>query len=322
LIVELQAFLQRSRGPGDTAEMQNLGGKIAVVTGSASGLGRAMAERLAAEDMTVVVADNRLDAAETAASAIVGRGRRAVAMPVDVTKRESVVDLADRIDAELGGVSVLVNNAGVGAPSPYLEAEEQGWRWVMDVNLFGVLYGVQTFVPRMLASGGEGHVVNTASFGGVIGPMCFPGNRMEGGTAAPTSSGPMKSYMVSKHAVVALTEGLGGELRDTQVGVSVLCPSHHVNTGIYANWAQFRPAEYGGPMTAEAPELELAAHERQVEGGKDPAELAARVVRAIRERHFYIFTHAENRWIVERRFEQILAGFDDAASFGESSFDD
>ena len=133
--------------------MRDLRGKVAVVTGSGSGLGRAMAERFAQEGMLVVVADNRLDAAEEVASAIETAGGRALPIQVDVTKRESVEALADRVDAELGGTDVLVNNAGVAAPTSYFDHDDAGWRWVTDVNFFGVLYGVQTFVPRMLDRG-------------------------------------------------------------------------------------------------------------------------------------------------------------------------
>jgi NAD(P)-dependent dehydrogenase (short-subunit alcohol dehydrogenase family) len=294
--------------------MRDLAGKVAVVTGSGSGLGLAMARRFAREDMTVVVADNRLDAAEAVAREIASEFGRAVAMPVDVTSRQSVVALADRVDLELGGTQLLVNNAGVGAPSPLLEAEELGWRWVIDVNLFGVLYGVQTFVPRMLAGGREAHVVNTASLGGVIGPT-FEGNRTRAGTGGPADPGPMKSYMVSKHGVVALTEALGGDLQGTPVGVSVLCPAHHEPSGIYENSARYRPAAYGGPIPEDAGMAEEAA-KRRLEGGRDVSELADRVVRAVQERHFYIFTHPETRVLVERRCAQLMAGFDDAASFG------
>jgi NAD(P)-dependent dehydrogenase (short-subunit alcohol dehydrogenase family) len=296
--------------------MEHLEGKVAVVTGSGSGIGQGIAERFAREGMRVVVADNRLDAAESVAAGIVTLGRTAIAMPVDVTKRESVDALADRVDAELGGADVLVNNAGVGAPSSYLEADDAGWNWVLDVNLYGVLYGIQAFVPRMLASGREGHVVNTASFGGVIGPLCLEGNRTRGGDGAPTDAGTMKSYMVSKHAVVAMSEGLAGDLDGTPIGVSVLCPAHHEPSGIYENSAKYRPAEYGGPDPRIA-DLAADARRRHSEGDRSTSELAGRVVRAIRERHFWIFTHPENRWIVERRIEHMLAGFDDAASYAD-----
>ena len=294
--------------------MEQLHGKVAVVTGSGSGLGRAMAERFAQEGMIVVIADNRLDAAEEVASAIETAGGRALPFQVDVTDRASVQALADRVDAELGGTDVLVNNAGVAAPTSYVDDDDAGWRWVTEVNFFGVLYGIQTFVPRMLERGGDAHVVSTASLGGVIGPLCLEGNRTRAGDRRTAEGGPMKSYMTSKHAVVALSEGLAGDLDGTPVGVSVLCPAHHEPSHIYENSARFRPAEFGGPM-GEDNELAADRATRVDQGHRDASELAARVVRAIRERHFYIFTHPETRFLVEARFAQMLAGFDDAASF-------
>jgi NAD(P)-dependent dehydrogenase (short-subunit alcohol dehydrogenase family) len=303
--------------------MDQLEGKVAVVTGSASGLGRAMVERFAREGMAVVVADNRLDAAELVAKHIEDQGGRAVAMEVDVTRRESVVALADRVDAELGGVSVLVNNAGVMSVSPILQPEELGWRWIVEVNLFGVIYGLQTFVPRMLASGCDGHVVNTASLAGLIAGN-VRGNRVTFGHGQPEHPTMIYGYMATKHAVVAISEMLCQELAGTRVGVSVLCPSHHENTGIYENSALYRPQAYGGPMTSE--EVLATARPSQARPGapvsaaviftpKDPAECANRVLRAIQEGHFYVFTHPENRKVIEHRFAQIRAGLDDAATF-------
>jgi NAD(P)-dependent dehydrogenase (short-subunit alcohol dehydrogenase family) len=308
--------------------MDRLEGKVAVVTGAASGLGRAMAERFAQEGMTVVIADNRVVEAETVAEQVAGRGGRAVAMEVDVTKRDSVVALADRIDAELGGASVLVNNAGVMSVTPLLEPEELGWRWIVEVNLFGVIYGVQTFVPRMLASGREGHVVNTASLGGIITTGGAAGNRSVLGERIPDRWNKICGYFATKHAVVAISEVLCADLAGTRLGVSVLCPSHHHDTGIYENSAKHRPEIYGGPMTSA--EIGATARSNQRGSGavtsvlsksaaRDPAECAARVVRAIRESHFYIFTHPENREVIEQRFGQMSAGLDDAAAFTPSA---
>jgi NAD(P)-dependent dehydrogenase (short-subunit alcohol dehydrogenase family) len=302
--------------------MDTLDGKVAVVTGSASGLGRAMAERFAQEGMTAVIADNRLAEAEVAAKEIADQGGRAVAIEVDVTKRDSVEALADRVDAELGGASVLVNNAGVVSFTPVDKPEERGWRWIVDVNLFGVLYGVQTFLPRMLASGGEGHIVNTASLAGVVGGGGLQANRLQRGDATPESMGAMYGYMVTKHAVVALSETLALDLSGSRIGVSVLCPSHHENTGIFENSARFRPESAGGPMTSEEADATFGRTDQQREEALGrpapkvfPEECAARVVRAIREGQFFIFTHPDTRVAVEHRFAQILAGFDDAASF-------
>jgi meso-butanediol dehydrogenase/(S,S)-butanediol dehydrogenase/diacetyl reductase len=123
--------------------MDQLAGKVAVVTGSAGGLGRAIAERFAQEGMTVVIADNRLTEAESVAEEIERDGGRAIAVEVDVSKRESVIALADLVAAKLGDLSVLVNNAGVVSFSPVTKPEERGWRWIVDVNLFGVVHGLQ-----------------------------------------------------------------------------------------------------------------------------------------------------------------------------------
>jgi NAD(P)-dependent dehydrogenase (short-subunit alcohol dehydrogenase family) len=302
--------------------VDRLDGKVAVVTGSASGLGRAMAERFALEGMTVVVADNRLTEAEVVAKEIERGGSRAIAVEVDVTRRESVVALCDRVDDELGGASVLVNNAGVVSFTPVAEAEERGWRWIVDVNLFGVLYGIQTFLPGMLERGAEGHIVNTASLAGVVGGGGLVSNRIRVGDSPPAELGAMYGYMATKHAVVAISETLARDLSGSRIGVSVLCPSHHENTGIFDNSARFRPEAVGGPMTAEEQRATFGRTDAQREDAfgwrpqpRFPDECAARVVRAIREGHFYVFTHPETRAVVEHRYAEMLAGFDDADSF-------
>ena len=301
--------------------MQELQGKVAVVTGSASGLGRAMAERFAREGMAVVVADNRAREADAVAAAISGDGGRAVAVEVDVTNRASVVALADRVDAELGGASVLVNNAGVVSFSPVVQAEEDDWRWIVDVNVFGVVYGLQTFLPRMLARGDDAHVVNTASLAGVVGAAGVTGNRVAVGDATPVVNG-MYGYMATKHAVVGISEMLARDLQGTRVGVSVLCPSHHDQTGIFENSARYRPDAFGGPMSDD--EVRSAFGRIEEQRGETygrqpqhrrPEECAGRVVRAIREGHFYIFTHPETRGAIEHRFTEMLTGYDDASAF-------
>jgi NAD(P)-dependent dehydrogenase (short-subunit alcohol dehydrogenase family) len=301
--------------------MDRLDGKVAVVTGSASGLGRAMAERFAQEGMTAVIADNRLAEAEVVAKEITDRGGRAVAVEVDVTARDSMIALAGRVD-ELGGASVLVNNAGVVSYTPVSRSEEAGWRWIVDVNLFGVVYGLQTFLPRMLASEREGHIVNTASLAGVVGGGGLDANRISVGDRAPNELGAMYGYMATKHAVVAISETLARDLSGSRLGVSVLCPSHHENTGIFENSARYRPEAYGGPMRPEEAEATFGRTDEQREEAlgperpqKFPDECAARVVRAIREGHFYVFTHPDTRLAVEHRCAQLRAGFDDSAAF-------
>ncbi len=303
--------------------MDQLAGKVAVITGAASGLGRGMAERFAQEGMRVVVADNRFAEARSVAEHISENGGSAVPIEVDVTSRDSLAKLADGVDADLGGADILVNNAGVVSYSPVLQPEEMGWRWIVDVNLFGVVYGLQTFLPRMLDRGREGHVVNVASLAGVIGGAGTTDNRLHLGESEP-QFGAMYGYLATKHAVVAISETLAGDMKGTPIGVSVLCPAHHQNTGIWDNSARYRPESFGGPMTKQEIEAtggnlkEKSASARDA-FEREPSECAARVLRAIREGHFYIFTHPETRPPVEMRLQQILKGFDDAQGFSERS---
>jgi NAD(P)-dependent dehydrogenase (short-subunit alcohol dehydrogenase family) len=272
--------------------------------------------------MVSVVADRRLDAAAAVAGEIERAGGRAIAMEVDVANRASVVALADRVDADLGGASVLVNNAGVLGYSPLDEAEEQGWRWIVDVNLFGVVYGLQTFLPRMIAGGHEAHVVNTASLAGIIGAMGVTGNRLRAGDGAPAST-PIAAYTATKYAVVGISESLARDLAGSRIGVSVLCPSHHEDTAIYENSARFRPPEFGGPMAAGEVEQAFGriTEQRREAYGRAPTqhrfadECAARVVHAIRTRQFYVMTHPETRAAVEHRGAELLAAYDDARAF-------
>jgi NAD(P)-dependent dehydrogenase (short-subunit alcohol dehydrogenase family) len=302
--------------------MENFEGGVAVVTGAASGLGRAIAERFADEGMTAVIADNRLHDAELVAAAINERGGTAIAVEVDVTDRASLESLAERVD-DLGGATILVNNAGVLSRTPVDTVEDAGWRWIVDVNLFGVVYGLQTFLPRMLASGRPAHIVNTASLAGVVGGGGLQQNRITVGDGEP-DFGVMYGYMATKHAVVAVTETLARDLSGSPIGVSVLCPSHHENTFINQNSAQFRPADAGGPMSdaekdATFGRMDVQRDEQYKVERKQrfPDECAARVVDAIRSEQFYIFTHPETRSAVEFRFQQILAGFDDCAAFDD-----
>ena len=177
--------------------MKDLAGKPAVVTGAASGLGRAMAERFAAEGMVVAVADIRLEEARRVAQEIADAGGRAIPMEVDVSNRDSVEALAERIDRDLGGARVLVNNAGVISPSPLLAPEELGWRWIVEVNLFGIVYMVQTFVPRMLKRRQPSHVVNVASLAGVISGGGLVGNRVRVGDGVQSTPKVIHGYFAT-----------------------------------------------------------------------------------------------------------------------------
>src|SRR3990172_8826356 len=189
--------------------MKEFRGKVAVVTGAASGIGRAMAERLAAEGMKVVLADIEKAALGGAEAEMKAGGATVIAVPTDVSKADEVEALAGKTIDAFGAVHVLCNNAGVPpVVGPSWELTEADWQWVLGVNLWGVLHGIRTFVPIMLAQDSEGHVVNTASVAGLLSGAWFA------------------TYSVAKHGVVTLSESLPRELELTgsRVKVPVLCP--------------------------------------------------------------------------------------------------
>jgi NAD(P)-dependent dehydrogenase (short-subunit alcohol dehydrogenase family) len=276
--------------------MQELRGKCAVVTGAASGIGRAMADAFAAEGMRVVLADIEPAALEEAAAAVRVRGGAALAVPTDVSQAEQVQALADRAAAEFGRVDVVCNNAGVALSGPTWEHTIADWQWLLGVNLWGVVHGVRTFVPLMLKQGGEGHIVNTGSVAGL------------------TSNPFMSIYNVSKHAVVTLSETLQKELTllGTQVRVSVLCPGF-VNTRILEAERNRPTALRNAGATERHPTFEEMAS-AALAAGMPPAEVAARVVDAVKTGRFYILTHPEFGPRVRERMEDILEGRTPAAA--------
>ena len=266
--------------------MRELKGKVAAVTGAASGLGRAMALAFANEGMHVALADVA-DTSDTFAQ-VEKRGVSAVSMQLDVTNFRDVEAFAQLIDKDLGGAHVVCNNAGVSPLGAAWEMSLGDWQWIMGVNLWGVIHGVRAFVPRLLARN-EGHVVNTASVAGIINPP---------GTAA---------YNVTKHAVVALSETLYHDLRERQsaVGVSVLCPAY-VPTGI-ADSERNRPA--GVEPTAKTKETlaREAMLRKAVASGRLSADDVARaVVQAVKEERFYVLTHPRIKGAIRARMEDIL----------------
>lgn len=299
--------------------MQQFEHRVAVVTGSASGLGRAMALTFAREGMSVVVADRRKAEAEQVAEEIRAAGGTATAVEVDVTSRASVEALADTVDATYGNTHVLCNNAGVTARTPLLEPEEDGWRWMIDVNLMGVVYCIQTFVPRMLARGEEGHVVTTCSvsglWAGLLGPTTPPPPPPAPG--APRKVASQYAYTATKYAVVGISEALSGELAGTPIGVSAFCPNAHY-TDFFHNSAENRPQRFGGPTSSPGRiRDQIAKGSVRDVGMKDPMEAAARVVDGIRSNQLFIITHPQDRPIVEARAARLLAGYDHAEQFPE-----
>ncbi|MBS0337130.1 MAG: SDR family NAD(P)-dependent oxidoreductase [Proteobacteria bacterium] len=272
--------------------MKALKGKVAVVTGGASGLGRAMALHFAREGMHVAIADLEQPGLDAVAGELRALGVNAIGVRTDVSKAAEVDALAARVVAELGGVHVVCNNAGISPLGAAWENTLADWEWMLGVNLWGVIHGVRTFTPLLLAQD-EGHIVNTASVAGLINP---PGSAM---------------YNVTKHAVVALTETLYHDLgeRKSKVGCSVLCPAY-VPTGI-ADSERSRPAGLANPAVRKSPE-QVAREEmlkKAVRSGRLSADdIGAAVIAAVREDRFYILTHPRIKGAIQARMEDILAG--------------
>ena len=271
--------------------MQLESGKVAVVTGAASGIGLALANAFAASGCSVVLADVQADALEVAAAEVGAHGVEALTVVTDVSKAEQVEALAAATMERFGAVHVVCNNAGVGgAGDPWLGPIES-WEWVIGVNLWGVVHGVRAFLPHIVMSGG-GHIVNTASMAGL-----YPG------FAAP--------YDATKHAVVALTENLYSTVNDAQlpVGVSCLCPGW-VRTGIAEserNW----PGELGeAPVPDAAGEIGRNYLRRAIDEGMQPAAVADLVLDAIRSDRYWIFPHPEWVEIAMDRFHNVGEGLD------------
>jgi len=278
--------------------MKDLSGKVAVVTGAASGIGNAMATRFAAEGMKVVLADIEEGPLADAEKKLTDTGATVLAVPTDVTKGDQMDALAQKTYEAFDTVHVICNNAGVAAGGPMWTLTEADWQWVLGVNLWGVIHGVRVFVPRMVEQG-EGHVVNTASMAGL--------------TSVPM----MGPYNVTKHGVVTLSETLSVELglHGSPVKVSVLCPGW-VNTRIHEA-DRNRPAELQrapdeDPNMAEMGKQMIGA---LITSGLDPAEVARQVLEAVREERFYILTHPDMKPSIQRRMEDILEGRTPAPDF-------
>jgi NAD(P)-dependent dehydrogenase (short-subunit alcohol dehydrogenase family) len=265
-----------------------LEGKVAVITGAASGIGRAVAEAAVARGMRVVLADIEEGPLKEAADALSAAGADVLPVATDVSSGESVEALRDRALAHYGAVHLVHNNAGVGGPvGPVWTTPESDFRWVLGVNVWGVVHGIRVFVP-LLVEQGEGHVVNTASIAGLLTPP-FLG-----------------AYNATKHAVVALSETLYADLRaaGSDVGVSVLCPAF-VRTRIHESgrnrpsWAPETDAE--DSATAELVRSLIA-------GGIEPGVVADMVLDAVRERRFYILPSPDTNAAVEARLRAIADG--------------
>jgi NAD(P)-dependent dehydrogenase (short-subunit alcohol dehydrogenase family) len=268
-------------------------GKVAVVTGAASGIGRSLAGAFAAEGMRLVLSDIEAGPLEVVADELRATGADVFAVTADVSVASDVERIATAAMDVFGALHVACNNAGVAAGGLSWEIDVEDWRWVLGVNLFGVIHGIHSFVPRIIESGG-GHVVNTASMAGL------------------TSNAGMGPYNASKHAVVTLSETLGLELSMThpEVGVTVVCPGW-VRTQINRSErnrpprSEPTPGRSGG--TDDGGGLRSIV-DQLIESGLEPDDIAAMVVDAIRTNRFYVLTHPEWQSQVSQRVERILAG--------------
>jgi NAD(P)-dependent dehydrogenase (short-subunit alcohol dehydrogenase family) len=266
--------------------MRELKGKVAAVTGAASGLGRAMALAFADEGMHVALGD--VTDMSNVFAEVERKGVRALSMRLDVSKAQEVEAFAALIDKELGGAHVVCNNAGVSPLGAAWETSLGDWQWILGVNLWGVIHGVKSFVPRLMARS-EGHVVNTASVAGIINP---PGSG---------------AYNVTKHAVVALSETLHHDLRErgAAVGVSVLCPAY-VPTGI-ADSERNRPAGLeANPKSKETLAREAMLKKAVASGRLSADDVAQAVVQAVKEQRFYVLTHPRIKGAIGARMEDII----------------
>lgn len=268
--------------------MDSVQGKTAVVTGAGSGMGRAFAERFARAGMNVVLADVEVPALDAAVAAITATGAQAIGVPTDVSDGASVDRLRDAALDAFGRVNVLCNNAGVGGSMGGGEwVREADWRWVLDVNLWGVIHGHRAFLPHLVGHG-DGHIVNTASMAGLV---ALPG-------AAP--------YNVTKTGVVALSEGLYLELKATgsPVRVSALCPGFvKTNLAKGQKWTERLGNE---PAAAQTPMAQMmdAVLAQGVEEGIEATDVADQVVDAIRTERFWILTHPEMRQAPVERMQR------------------
>jgi NAD(P)-dependent dehydrogenase (short-subunit alcohol dehydrogenase family) len=271
--------------------MEHFRGRVAVVTGAASGIGRALADRFAAEGMKVVLADIEREPLDAAVAQLRAGGAEALGVRTDVSSAGQVQALADATLARFGAVHVLCNNAGVETGAMFADVPARAWEWVLGVNLWGMLHGCRVFLPLIRAQG-EGHIVNTASLAAFA-------------TGLPTFA----PYTTSKFAILAASECLELELlaAGARVGVSVLCPGV-VDTRMPES-ERNRPADV--VVSNDPVRTSILGKLRRMasEVGMDPAEVAGMVLEAIRERRFFVLTHPEEAFAaVERRLEWMRTG--------------
>lgn len=271
--------------------MQDLAGKVAFITGGASGIGLAMADAFADSGMKLVIADVDVEALAQVAERFRGRNVPVLTVELDVTDRAAFAAAADRAYAGFGAVHVLCNNAGVYRGGTLDRVTFEDWDWVLGVNVGGVVNGIQTLLPRMRDQGEGGHIVNTASMAGL------------------SAGAGLGVYNASKYAVVGLSEALRADLAPHGIGVSVLCPGM-VRTGILDS-ERNRPAE----RAADDAEAEQAAREHNafmqamMASGIDADDVARIVLEGVRDNRFWLLSHPEMKPMVQARSAELLDAF-------------
>lgn len=271
--------------------MDDLRGKVAVITGGASGIGFATARMLASRGVNLVLADIEQSALSKAVAALAPSGTKVEGVLCDVGDFASVQNLADAAFSKMGAVHIVFNNAGIAVGGPIAEMKHSDWEWTIRVDLWGPIHGVEAFLPRMIAQKQGGHMLFTASFAGLV-----PNEGL----------GP---YCVAKYGVVALAEVLAREMRPHNIGVSVLCPMR-VATNI-GNSERNRPAELGGPAASPAVQNQDESNRNLAGRVLDVDDVAAQVIKAIVANRLYILPHEESRKSIRRRFERIDRTFDE-----------
>ena len=268
--------------------MKEFEGRSAVITGAASGIGYALAKKFAEEKMNVVLADIEQDALDAAVNKISDLGVEAIGIQVDVMDKQAVSHLADESIKAFGNIHVLCNNAGVASTvvgDGIWDLDDSDWEWVLGVNFYGTLYGIQSFLPHMIKHKEEGHVLNTISLAGIL-----PGEAI---------------YGVSKHAALALSESLwqGLKKKKSKIGASVLCPGFVATNIIESD--RNRPDHLAAKNKANFVLKKLAA--TVLKRGKEPNEIAQVTLQAIRDNQFYILPHTNYDDMIKERYSRILA---------------
>ncbi|HLI79643.1 MAG TPA: SDR family NAD(P)-dependent oxidoreductase [Candidatus Binataceae bacterium] len=274
--------------------MENLSGKVAVITGGASGIGFATAKALAAKGAKIVIADIEASALDKAVATLSSSGAKAEGVVCDVANLASVQHLADTAFSKMGAVHIVFNNAGVAINGHIAQMKHSDWEWIIKVDLWGPIHGVEAFLPRLIEQKQGGQIVFTSSIAGLV----------------PTEG--LGTYSVAKYGVVALAEVLRREVRQHNIGVSVLCPLR-VETNIGSS-ERNRTADFGGAAASPRPQAQASSSIVMAGEVMTPDAVATKVVDAIIANRLYILPHDESRDLIRRRFERIDKTFDEQRS--------